>query len=224
MTPSPTTSAAQGSKKPQFSKITEGQLNEFIAFLMCLSVFLLWAWLTVCYKLKVGGRENLPKQPISYVAAANHTSNLDPPIVAVAIRYHAISFMAKQELYRNWIAGRYFYAMGTFAVNREKMELSTLKSALTVLKTGRWALGIFPEGTRSEDGSVGQAKKGVAYFAHAAKVGVLPLGIVRTGPNRKHIYVQIGELIPYQEDLEAMAAKVQAEIALLVEKAQQMAR
>jgi 1-acyl-sn-glycerol-3-phosphate acyltransferase len=131
--------------------------------------------------------------------------------------------MAKMELFETPALRAYNWAMSSFAVNREKLELSTVKTALKVLKQGKWALGIFPEGTRNKEGTVQSAKKGVAYFAKMANVPVVPLGIVHSVKNgKKTIDIQIGNLIQPEDDLDALTAKIQTTIEALVEEARQI--
>lgn len=159
------------------------------------------------------------------VIAANHISSMDPPLVSVALNYRPVSYMAKKELFEGAAWMRiYNVAMSSFAVNREKLELSTIKSAQKVLKSGKWALGIFPEGTRNKNAeAMGDAKRGVAYFARSAKVPVLPMGIVHLPDTPKNrIHICIGQPIPWEEDLEAFTETIQNQIRLLMERAKSL--
>lgn len=112
--------------------------------------------------------------------------------------------------------------MGAFAVNREKLEVSTVKTALSILKTADWALGLFPEGTRKQEnagtGNVSEAKKGVAYFAAASQLPILPISIAWLGPGKKRVYVRVGELIPPPEgkDLETTTRRLEEALAELL--------
>lgn len=193
-----------------------------------------WIYQWICIKLigiycywkfrghfTIKGRENRPKKFQSFIIACNHTSSLDPPLVSVAMDYHPISFMAKIELFDKPIMRYYQWLMSSFAVNRDKLEISTVKSALKVLKHGKWALGLFPEGTRQSGETLGEPKKGVAYFSKAAKAPVLPMAIVfdkpETGP--KSLAIRIGQMIPPDPDMDAMTAKIYAAIGELLELA-----
>jgi 1-acyl-sn-glycerol-3-phosphate acyltransferase len=172
--------------------------------------------------IRIWGRENVPKEWFPCIVACNHSTSLDPPLVSIALCYRPISYMAKIELFQTPLLRLYNWCMSSFAVNREKLELSTVKTALRILKHGKWALGIFPEGTRNKEGKLGPAKKGVAYFAKAGNVPVLPLGMVHTVKNgKKIIEIEIGNLIPPEDDLDALTDKIQSTIQALVEKAEQ---
>ncbi len=208
--------------KPNYAQLEDSQLKWPHIFYQWVVVTSLKIYCNLRYKIVVEGLENCPKDWQPMVVAANHVSSLDPPLVSVALHYRPISYLAKKELFENnyWMR-IYNIAMASISVNREKLELSTIKSAHKVLKSGKWALGIFPEGTRNKDrDTVGEAKKGVAYFARSGKVPVLPLGIAHIPDSpRKRINICIGQPIPCEEDLDAFTEKIQANIAALVERA-----
>jgi 1-acyl-sn-glycerol-3-phosphate acyltransferase len=204
------------SSKLKYSQLSETQLGLLHICLQWLCVQILTLYFKLVYKLKVYGRENCPEKWFPCVVAANHISSLDPPLVSVALNYRPISYMAKIELYEKPLMRLYNWGMSAFAVNREKLELSTVKTALRVLKHGEWALGIFPEGGRrhSTTPEVAETKKGVAYFAKSARVPVLPLGIHHNG---KQIRVCIGQLIPSEgQDLDTLSDAIRDSIASLV--------
>lgn len=204
-----------------YSKLEDRQLDWWHMMANRLAVALLWFQLNCWkYRMKVKGKENKPKGLGSYIMASNHISDLDPPIISVIMGWQPVSYMAKRELFEHPAWALYYWWMATFAVNREKLEMSTVKSALKVLKSGRWVLGLFPEGTRNPDGSVQEAKRGVAFFAKSANVPVLPIGLCRKGKNRTQIRVRIGPLIPPEDDMDAMTEKVQNAIAELVKQAE----
>lgn len=213
--------------KPTYNKLEPANLGWMTILSQNFCTFLLLVWLKTCFRMRIRGKEHLSKKPHSMVTISNHTSMLDVPIMAVVIWPHPIGFMAKQELFKHPIAARYFYWMGTFAVNRDKLELSSIKSALTLLKTNRWTLGLFPEGTRTKtetgEVQVGKAKRGTAYLAHSAKVPIQPMGIVRVGPDKKDIFVCVGPLIPYHEDQAEMTNIVEVALSKLTEQARQWA-
>ena len=73
-------------------------------------------------------------------------------------------FMAKQELYRNWVLRRLWLELGGFPVRREIADLKAIDNSLDVLHQGL-ALGIYPEGTRSFTGDMLPFLKGAAWLA-----------------------------------------------------------
>jgi len=209
-------------EKRNYTQLTDVQLKWPHMVYQWIAVNILNIYFRLRFHVTIEGLENCPKDWVPMVVAANHFSSMDPPLVSVALNYRPIAYMAKKELFEGSCWMRWYnIAMSSFAVNREKLELSTIKTAHKILKSGKWALGIFPEGTRKKDGeALSEAKRGVAYFAKSAKVPVLPLGIAHIpGKPRDHIHICIGELIPCQEDLDAFTEAVQARIQELVERA-----
>ena len=119
--------------------------------------------------------------------------------------------MAKKELFENPFMRWWLNWLGAFAVDREKLGVSTIKTVKAIKNTG-WVLGIFPQGTRQEPGKIGHISKGFASLAKTTKCGILPVGItgtqeVKTIPFTGKIIVNIGELIPCSDNPEEMADK-----------------
>ena len=158
------------------------------------------------YRLEVQGRENIPEDN-SYIIAANHLSTLDPPLVCSVMK-RGVAYMAKKELFENPFMRWWLDWLGAFAVDREKLGVSTIKTVMTIKKTG-WVLGIFPQGTRQEPGEISNITKGFASLAKSTKCGILPVGItgtqeVKRFPFTGKIVVKIGKLIPYSDDVAGM--------------------
>lgn len=216
-------SNTSASSKNKYSTLTDNQLKWPHWIFQWLSIQTLHIYYRLTHRIRIFGRENVPKEWFPCIMAANHATSMDPPLVSIALNYRPISYMAKMELFQTPGLRLYNQAMSSFAVNREKLELSTIKTGLKVLKHGKWAMGIFPEGTRNKEGTVQSAKKGVAYFAKAAQVPVLPLGIAHSIKNgKKTVDVKIGTLIPPEDDLDSLTAKIQSAIETLVEEARQI--
>ena len=158
------------------------------------------------YRLEVHGRENIPKNN-EYIVAPNHLSTLDPPLMA-GVFPRSLAFMAKKELFYNPFMNWWLNWLGAFAVDRDNLSVSTIRTVLTIKKT-KWAFAIFPQGRRQEPGVISGITKGFASLAKTTKCGILPVGIVGT-EKAKHIpftgkiVVRIGELIPYSENVDEM--------------------
>lgn len=151
---------------------------------------------------KVIGWENVPRNQGNFIVASNHISMVDPPLLAHALAY-PIAFMAKRELFNAQWKAAIYRSLGTFALDRDNPDSATLKTALNVLKSpAGWALGIFPEGTRSTTGEILPFKKGLGSMAHKTGVPVVPVGITRFGKNR--LLVRIGKPITGLADAEAI--------------------
>ncbi|SMO42016.1 lysophospholipid acyltransferase family protein [Melghirimyces algeriensis] len=131
------------------------------------------------YRWEIEGVKHIPSQgPV--VICCNHINNLDPPIVGAAAN-RPVRFMAKEELFKVPVLSFLLRRFGAFPVKRGSTDKRALKSALEVLKQGE-VLGVFPEGTRSRDGSLGKAHNGASFIALKGKAKVVPAAVI--GPYR----------------------------------------
>lgn len=183
----------------------------------------------------VQGLENVPASG-AYIVVSNHTSNLDPPFVGAAIGRQTgrpIHFMAKQEIFHWPLIGWLARGSGVFFVRRGEGDRAAQRIALDHLAAGR-PIGIFPEGTRSRDGILSEAKPGVALLAMRSGATLVPVGISGSGkifpgrsrwPHRTRVDIRIGKpfSLPHQPDgrldREAMlqgAERIMREIAALL--------
>jgi 1-acyl-sn-glycerol-3-phosphate acyltransferase len=169
------------------------------------------------YRLEVYGKENIPENS-NFIIAANHLSTLDPPLMC-AIMNRGVAYMAKKELFENPFLCWWLNWLGAFAVDREKLGVSTIKTVMSVKKTN-WVLGIFPQGKREEAGKITHVTKGFASLAKSTKCDILPIGIVGTQevkriPFTGKIIVKIGKLIPCRDNVEEMVCEWEKSIAEL---------
>lgn len=160
----------------------------------------------IACNLKVEGRENVPKKGF-LIVASNHVSAVDPFLVIHAIR-RPVAYMAKKELFESGTGSFFLNILGAFAVNREKLEVSTIKTAIGIKNTG-WLLGLFPQGTRETDGNMDNISRGFAALAKTTKSDILPVAITgatkeERRPFKGHIKIKIGKPIPYMEDTHEM--------------------
>lgn len=191
----------------EFSKRETKEYNTFRSvFQWIVCQIFVGAFVKSMYKYKVEGKENLPKEG-KFIVAANHLANIDPFLVRFALNRH-IAFMAKEQLFENYFSKKLMDYCGAFAVNREKVEVSTIKTALNIKNT-KWMLGLFPQGTRDTGDGIKKITKGFASFAKATKTGILPVAIIGSNEKPKilgsnNLTVKIGKLIPYSNNLEEM--------------------
>ena len=130
------------------------------------------------FRLEVDGREHVPPAgPVLLVS--NHVSVLDPPLIGGAAP-RELFFLAKEELFRVPVFGRFIRALNARPVKRDGPDSRALKTALRVLEEGR-ALLVFPEGTRGVEGRLGEGKPGAGMLAVMSEAPVLPVHISGTG-------------------------------------------
>jgi 1-acyl-sn-glycerol-3-phosphate acyltransferase len=108
---------------------------------------------------------------------ANHSSHLDPPLVATAFYNRRMCFLAKAELWKSRFLGWLIGTLGSVPIERGASDRKAFETCLNILKEGK-ALLVFPEGTRSPDGTLQPFEAGAARIA-AAVPGcmVLPVRI-----------------------------------------------
>jgi 1-acyl-sn-glycerol-3-phosphate acyltransferase len=107
--------------------------------------------------------------------------------------------MAKEELFKgNPVFAVIIRALGAFPVVRGARDGTAIERSVEQLAKGR-ILVIFPEGTRSKDGTIAKAKSGVALIAAKANVPVLPVCIMYRLGGKRTLDFAVGEMIPPSE-------------------------
>lgn len=126
---------------------------------------------TILFRLQVFGKNNIPRQG-GFILAANHTSYLDPPLLAVASP-RVFSFLAKEELFRLPVFGRFIRALNAFPLKTNTADVKALRWAIQELESGG-AIIIFPEGGRITEGQLVKPLKGVGFLAVKANCPIVP--------------------------------------------------
>ena len=132
----------------------------------------------VLTRVEVAGLQNIPKTG-GCIVAMNHLSRLDAPLV--------FSFLTRKDS-TGLIADKYkhhplfrWIVEGAWGIwlDRDNPDYGALRAAVRYLRAGG-VLGIAPEGTRSQTGSLMASKPGVAFLATKANVPIVPAAIVGT--------------------------------------------
>jgi|UniRef100_A0A7C3YPR5 1-acyl-sn-glycerol-3-phosphate acyltransferase len=136
-----------------------------------LGLFFLYPIARILLRLRVIGRENIPKRGV--IIAANHTSNFDPPLLVLATK-RELYFLAKEELFN---VSRFFsWLIKSFNARplpRERFPKSLLLEIKGLLDKGKTVL-LFPEGTRSRNGKLKEFKPGIGFLAQFTNAPVVP--------------------------------------------------
>ncbi|MGC1107874.1 MAG: lysophospholipid acyltransferase family protein [Candidatus Acidiferrales bacterium] len=127
-------------------------------------------------RVRTEGVENIP--PGVCVFAANHTSNLDPPAVLIGVPGR-ISFLAKQEVFKVPVVRTALRLGKIVPVDRSDRgaAIASIDRAVAVMRDGI-SFFVFPEGTRSSDGTLKAFKKGTFVMAIRAGAPVVPVSIL----------------------------------------------
>lgn len=154
------------------------------------------------FRGRIEGAQHVPQQgPL--VVVSNHASDFDPPILSACV-WRPVAYMAKEELFRVPLLKQAIQLYGAYPVRRGAADRSAIRSAIAALEEG-WAVGIFLQGTRTQDGRITAPKLGAALIAAKAQAPLLPVclwgtqAIFRKGSSFPHpvpLTVRIGQPIP----------------------------
>jgi 1-acyl-sn-glycerol-3-phosphate acyltransferase len=136
-----------------------------------------WAWLilkTTGVRVTVSGLEHLDASR-SYVLAANHQSIYDIPIVFTSLPLQ-LRIVAKDSLGRIPFLGWHLRRTGHLLVDRRNPG-ADIVAKMKRLVSEAHSLIVFPEGTRSVDGTLRPFKKGTFLVAIDAGLPVVPVSI-----------------------------------------------
>lgn len=123
------------------------------------------------------GREHLPRSgPL--LLAANHRSFLDPFVIGALVR-RPVYYMAKRELFEPRWQAWLLNSLGAFPVDRGASDHDAMRTAREILQRGDCVV-IFPEGTRTRRGPLGEPHRGVGRLALETGAHVAPISVIGT--------------------------------------------
>ncbi|MBC8145770.1 MAG: 1-acyl-sn-glycerol-3-phosphate acyltransferase [bacterium] len=171
--------------------------------------FVLKAWSRLAlamFRIKVtvhGRQRDQSEENCIYIV--NHSSYIDIPVLGATLRDNIV-FVYKEELDRTPIWGMFIRLSPHIGISRTegREAFDTIAEAGRSIREGNASVVIFPEGTRTTDGSLGEFKRGGFLLATRSGVPIVPVAIrgthtilprddwrVRPG----HVDVMIGEPI-----------------------------
>ncbi|MFL5370096.1 MAG: AMP-binding protein, partial [Myxococcales bacterium] len=170
------------------------------------------------FDIEVTGKTHIPPGA-PFVVAANHSSHLDVGLVKTALGIEGeklASLAARDYFFDNpWKRAWFGNFTNLVPIERRGSLKESLQTAVRTLEYG-YHLLLFPEGTRSTDGSLQEFKPAIAYLALAAGVDILPVFLEGTHEampkgaflpdprKRKKLRVRIGPKLPIGELREAV--------------------
>jgi len=160
-------------------------------------------------RLKVEGREKIDKSG-KYIFISNHLSNFDIPVLISAIPNN-LRFIYKKSIAYVPFFGWAVYLGGYVPVDRSNARsgFEAIRKAAELIKEKGLSFIVFPEGTRSKDGNLGEFKRGGFLLANAAKEKIVPVTIIgsdkilpKNGIKIKSgiVRVILGEPVEFRED------------------------
>lgn len=184
----------------------------------------------IVFRVRITGR--LPAKG-NYVIAPSHSSHLDDPSVVLALPLGRIRdyrvLAARDYFFTTWTRSLMTRALlGGIPFDRGKDPTAFFAACHDLLShSPGFILGIFPEGTRSLDGSIAPFKKGVGMLTAGKPWPVVPIYLQGTGdalpkgkwlPRPRRIQVHIGRPMYFQktprtrEGFKSVAAAVEDEV------------
>ena len=170
-------------KDPIFYKITRPILAIFIKL----------------YRPTIIGKEFIPKEG-RVILAGNHTSYLDPLLVAYGTK-RCVHYFAKDSLYKG-IKKPIFKGLGIIPVNRKIKDKNSLYKGIDDLNNDL-VVGIFPEGTINKtDDIVMNFKFGAVKMAYETNSKIVPFSITHKYKFlKKSVKIEYGKPYNVSSDL-----------------------
>jgi 1-acyl-sn-glycerol-3-phosphate acyltransferase len=109
------------------------------------------------------------------ILAMNHQSYLDPPLAGTTCD-RPIYFLARRTLLNVPLLGRVLPKLNVIPVNQEGVDRSAMKAVIRVLAAGNGVL-VFPEGSRTLDGTLQPAEPGIGLLIAKTLAPVVPMRI-----------------------------------------------
>lgn len=169
------------------------------------AIFVALDWFLALFRIRVHlvGEKTLPNAPL--VLVCNHRSFLDPLCLYTKLSKRKMAFVAKASVRNYFIVGAHTMRAGFLFIERDKplQGLRVMNRAARFVREDGIDYGIFPEGTRSRDGSLLPYKSGAFLAAKKADVPVAIFTLHGTAnafhalPLRpRHVYLRLEEVIP----------------------------
>jgi 1-acyl-sn-glycerol-3-phosphate acyltransferase len=129
--------------------------------------------------------ENIPARG-GVIVAINHLNYLDTPVLFANPRRPDITALVTTKYQKKAFIKWFTESAEGIWINRDIADFSAIRKASQILADGR-ALGIAPEGTRSQDAKLQEGKPGTIMLALKSRVPIVPVGITGTEDALKKI-------------------------------------
>ncbi len=175
-----------------------------------LKVVIVGPWLRVLFRPWVEGLDHVPDKG-GAILASNHLSFSDSFFLPLVVP-RPITFLAKSDYFtgpgiKGFFTKAFFAGVGQVPVDRSggRASEAALRTGLRILGE-RSLLGIYPEGTRSPNGTLYRGKTGVARMAMEADVPIIPVAMINTyeiqppgqlRPSLRRVGVRIGRPLDF---------------------------
>jgi 1-acyl-sn-glycerol-3-phosphate acyltransferase len=130
--------------------------------------------MTALFRLRTAGGQHVPRKgPV--LLLSNHQTFLDPVLVGLAVpRY--VSWVARETLMKNRFLAALIASLRAIPIDHTGFSREGLQSIAHALEQGA-CVGMFPEGTRTPDGSIHPFKPGFSLIVKRNQAPIVPAGI-----------------------------------------------
>lgn len=141
-------------------------VNGFVRFFIKLTV-----------KIDRQSKGELAKVPLTGpgLIITNHVSNVEGPLIYTKLQPRKTIAMGKTELWDKWVTRTLMEAWKCIPIKRGAVDQGAIRECMSVIEEGNF-LCLAPEGTRSKNGIVQQAKAGISLFAKP-EIPIIPIAI-----------------------------------------------
>ncbi len=129
---------------------------------------------SLCFDFRVIHRERIIEEG-GAILAMNHESYLDPPLAGIACR-REIYYLARKTLLKWPLLGPILPDMNVIPIDQDRADMSALKVLIKLIRAGHCSV-IFPEGSRTLDGTLGPAQPGLGLVIAKTLAPVVPMRI-----------------------------------------------
>lgn len=139
--------------------------------------FLFYVLGRLFFRYRTIGREHIPQQG-GVLIAANHASFLDIPLLGCGIP-RRVAFLGRQDLFPIPGLNRTLQWLGWIPIRLDRLDRTGFGKAARLIKAGK-AVVIFPEGSRTPDGTLKPGKPGIGTIVAETGCAVVPAYIAGT--------------------------------------------
>jgi 1-acyl-sn-glycerol-3-phosphate acyltransferase len=172
--------------------------------------FVIGPWLRVLFRPWIDGLDRVPDKGAA-ILASNHLSFSDSFFLPLVVP-RPITFLAKSDYFtgrgiKGLFSKMFFTGVGQVPIDRTggRASEAAILTGVRILREGK-LLGIYPEGTRSPNGTLYRGKTGLARMALEAGVPIIPVAMINTYeiqppgtllPRLRRVGVRIGEPLDF---------------------------
>ena len=147
-------------------------------------IFRLIFWLLA--RIEIHGIEHIPQNG-ACLLTFNHLGMVDAPLLYSSVQRQDFTGLVADKHQKNFFLNWVVNTLEGIWIDRDRADFQALKQARRFLKKGG-LLAISPEGTRSPEHSLIEAKSGVAFLAERTQACILPAAITGTENGLKAMF------------------------------------